>query len=85
MTLTYQTQKGTSAAAALALAGDIIDSDPDSLVSIKNEEEDDGNLESKHNCEKYIIGTTVWPLESPSRNEGKDYEDKEGNGPQGEK
>ena len=38
MTLTYQTQKGTSAAAALALAGDIIDSDPDSLVSIKSEE-----------------------------------------------
>ena len=56
----------------LDLAGDIIDSNPNSGASSDNGGEEDGN--SKRN--KPIVAMTVRPLESPSRNKDKDYKDK---------
>ena len=71
MTLAHQTQKVTGAAAALS--GDIISSDPKSVVSSKKEKEDVGNLASNQKHEKYIAAQIVQPLKLTSSKEDKKY------------
>ena len=43
----------------MAPAADILDSDPDSVASGDNEEDDYGNLENKQKCEKSIAAATI--------------------------
>ena len=76
MKLAYQTRKVTRAVAEVAPARDILDSNPKSSKRGKKEEDDNVNLESKKKREKDIAGSTGRPLEFPSSNKYKDFDEK---------
>ena len=63
MTLSHQIRKWTRVEAALA--GDILDSDPESARNREKEKEDNGNLESNQKRDKFIAARIGQPLKSP--------------------